>query len=167
MIANGYLRAGRLELSHSSAAHLADLEASSTALRSLAPRADDERFDLAVVLAAQNTEEAVLAPILTPRVRRQPVLDRSSGAGVLAPSERLLSFIRSVFTFPHPPLPDQANRVVALSGVARALVARQIRALVHAAAVHEEVFMDDEGGLHRTVRHNLRHDILLLKEWER
>ena len=48
---------------------------SSPSFGAFAPGANHEAFEFAVIFSAQNAEEAPLAPILSPTVRRQPIFD--------------------------------------------------------------------------------------------
>ena len=98
------------------------------------------RTDPTFVLAAENAEEAILAPLRRPAVRDDPVL----GVVLDAPADNLHG-VATLDGVPHlPPV-----------------------ALVNAALVRHEALVHREASLNRSVRHNSLLDILLRLKLER
>lgn len=90
----------------------------------------DRALDAAMILATQNAEESLVAPVVVPRVCNQPV-----GHLLLAP---------------HAPAQDA-------DGMTAQFLAMLV--LVHTALVKDQILVDREGPLHGSVRHDLLLDV--------
>ena len=86
------------------------------------------RLDSAFVMSSQNLEVSVVTPLLIPRVSNKPIVNISSSGAINSISQNLDSVASQSLT---------------------ALV------LVNTALVSQEILVDSEGSLHRTVLGNL------------
>lgn len=112
--------------------------------RDPAPHTDHKCFNLALVGPASDAEVAVLSPVLSPGVGRDPIFFRCP--------------IKDSLLSP----PDDPDRVCAVFAVLWRFGEADVSVFVDPSLVDKEVLMDLHNSLHGAVIHNLLHDLLFV-----